>query len=253
MKTQRLFPAIPALLAMALLSGCGCRPTAPKPEPQASAEPLTNAPAPVGDLVRFEARPGSKVRLEGTSNIHDWQVEGTIVGGWVDLSPSFPANSSQPLPAGKLAAHAEVSIPIAAMHSLTKEGKPYSEKMDEIMSEKLLAPTHPKIRFYLAELAVRQTPVTNSGSFALQASGDLVVAGVTNRISMPVSIIPQGNSALKITGEATVKMSSFKIEPPAPKWLGSLIRTGDDVKLFFDWKVARKAASAAPVAESKAP
>jgi hypothetical protein len=35
-------------------------------------------------------------------------------------------------------------------------------------------------------------------------------------------------------------MTSFGIQPPAPKIALGLISTGDDVKLTFDWVTAKK-------------
>jgi hypothetical protein len=34
-----------------------------------------------------------------------------------------------------------------------------------------------------------------------------------------------------------LKMTDFKIQPPAPKVALGLIKTGDDVKLKFQWEV----------------
>ena len=33
---------------------------------------------------KFFARSGSKLRIEGTSNIHDWRVESTLIGGSIE-------------------------------------------------------------------------------------------------------------------------------------------------------------------------
>jgi hypothetical protein len=45
---------------------------------------------------------------------------------------------------------------------------------------------------------------------------------------------------MRITGTTSVKMTSFKIEPPAPTVALGLIKTGDSVKLIFDWNVAQR-------------
>jgi hypothetical protein len=45
---------------------------------------------------------------------------------------------------------------------------------------------------------------------------------------------------LKFAGTVSVKMTSFGIQPPAPKIALGLISTGDDVKLTFEWLTARK-------------
>jgi hypothetical protein len=31
------------------------------------------------EMTKYYAKSGSKMRMEGTSNIHDWQVEGTLI------------------------------------------------------------------------------------------------------------------------------------------------------------------------------
>jgi hypothetical protein len=61
-------------------------------------------------------------------------------------------------------------------------------------------------------------------------------------------VTPQGEKKLKITGTANIKMTDFKIEPPAPKIALGLIKTGDPVKIIFDWNVMQRAAPAAAAA-----
>ncbi len=41
---------------------------------------------------RFTGSPGSKIKLEGTSSIHDWTMEGGIVGGFFELDSAFPTD-----------------------------------------------------------------------------------------------------------------------------------------------------------------
>jgi hypothetical protein len=38
----------------------------------------------------YAARSGSKMRIEGTSNIHDWQVESPFIGGLMEVGPGVP-------------------------------------------------------------------------------------------------------------------------------------------------------------------
>ena len=45
---------------------------------------------------------------------------------------------------------------------------------------------------------------------------------------------------LKISGGISLKMTSFQIDPPAPRIALGRIKTGDDVSLLFDWVVAPK-------------
>ena len=47
-------------------------------------------------MTKYDAKPGSKVTLDGTSSVHDWTVESTIIGGSMELGfdPANPKNSS---------------------------------------------------------------------------------------------------------------------------------------------------------------
>lgn len=190
---------------------------------------------------RFDSKPGSlKVRIEGTSNIHDWQVEGKLIGGYMEVGPGFPVEPGQPATPGKVPAKVEAFIPVRSMASVEKDGKPYSTKMDDIMYEKLKAQQFPRIFYRLTELTLKEPAKSKDAPYVFDAKGELAVAGVTNVISMPVNITPLGENRLRITGSVSVKMTDFKIEPPAPALALGMIKTGDDVKLIFDWTVAQR-------------
>lgn len=199
-------------------------------------------------VTKFFARSGSKMRIEGTSNVHDWQVESPIIGGFIEVGPDFPVEPGQAATPGKVQAKAEPFVTVRSLKSIEKDGKPYSDKMDEIMYEKLGAPKVPKINFYLDELELKEVAKSKDAPYVFEAKGDLVVAGVTNKITMPVNVLPLGDKKLRVTGTTNVKMTDFKIDPPAPKIALGLIKTGDPVKIIFDWLVMQRAAPAAAAA-----
>src|SRR5437879_1033799 len=86
---------------------------------------------------RFTAMSGSSVRIDGTSTIHDWQVRGSLIGGFLEIGPNFPTDSDQSLTPGPVEARGEVFISVSNLGSVEKEGRPYSDKMDDVMREKL--------------------------------------------------------------------------------------------------------------------
>ena len=49
-------------------------------------------------------------------------------------------------------------------------------------------------------------------------------------------------SRVTFNGSTAVKMTDFKITPPAPTAAVGLIKTGDEVKLTFEWVVGKKEA-----------
>jgi hypothetical protein len=191
-------------------------------------------------MTKYYAKSGSKMRMEGTSNIHDWQVEGTLIGGFFEVGANFPSEPGQAATPGPIDAHAEPFIMVRSLKSIEKDGKPYSDKMDEVMYEHLKAQESPKIAFHLTDLTLKESAKSKETPYVCEAKGQLAVAGVTNAITMPVNILPLGDKKLKISGSVTIKMTDFKVEPPAPKIAMGMIKTGDEVKLIFDWMVAQR-------------
>ncbi len=199
-----------------------------------------------GQMTTYAARAGSKMRIEGTSNIHDWQVESPFIGGMMEVGPGFPTEPGQAVTPGKVEAKADVFIQVRSLKSIEKDGQPYSDKMDEIMWEHLKEVQHKRIVYRLTELTLKEAPKAKDAPYVFDAKGDLAVAGVTNKIAMVVNALPLADKKLEITGTTTLKMTDYKVEPPAPKIALGLIKTGDDVKLIFKWVVGqRKVAPAA--------
>jgi polyisoprenoid-binding protein YceI len=186
------------------------------------------------DRVRYEARPGSKVEIAGTSTLHDWTMDGQIIGGFLELPAAMKLDPSQAeLPGatgGKLDARVETSIPVRSL----KSGH---SGMDEVMQEAMDAKDHPKIEYHLTEMTLR-TPHAAGAPFEFDTKGELVVNGITNAIAMPVKLGNAENGRLKASGGVTVKMTDFKVKPPAPTIGLGLIKTGDEVQVTFEWLIA---------------
>ena len=224
-----------------------------RPIAEVVSQPVTRTPAtpeqsvvvnPDLPIQRFAARSGSRVRIEGTSNIHDWQAESSLVGGFLEVGPGFPMEPGQILQPGPVQAQAEVFIQVRSLKSVEKDGKPYSDKMDEIMYESLRSKQYPRIGYRSTELTLKgATNVNEVLQYEFDSRGELVVAGVTNEISMPVLVVPLDRGRVKISGITALKMTSFQIDPPAPTVSLGLIKTADDVIVQFDWVVAAKSLS----------
>lgn len=180
---------------------------------------------------------GTRVAIEGTSSLHDWLVEGLIIGGTLEVGPGFPLDRAKAKP-GKLDARAEVFIPVRSLKSM-KNGKAYSNAMDDIMYGKLLESQHKRILFRLNELTLKDAPADTNLPIVLEARGDLAAAGVTNSITMPVYLLLPRPNQLRLSGSVGVKMTDFHIDPPSPK-IVDFIKTGDEVTLRFDWLAQRQ-------------
>ena len=52
---------------------------------------------------------------------------------------------------------------------------------------------------------------------------------------MPVTLERLDKTKIKVTGVTKMKMTDHGIKPPSPEMALGLIKTGDDVKLTFEW------------------
>lgn len=177
-------------------------------------------------LTRYTGAPGSKVLIDGTSNIHDWTVEGNVIAGTLDVDKEALQKGA----AGPVKADVNVIITVRSL----KSGK---EKMDEVMQEHMKADEFPRITYTLSELKIVKA---EGGALQCESVGNLTVSGVTNKITMPVTIAKVDDEKYKITGKIDLKMTSFKIPPPQPKLAMGLIKTGDDVKVAVEWVVRER-------------
>ena len=216
-------------------------PAAPAAETP-TATPTTTAPAPAtGDAtpaatptgaLRFDAQPtGSKTKMEGTSTIHDWSMESAVIGGFMEVDANFPVSALTDANAAK--PKVELFMPVRSFKSYTK-------KMDDVMQEHMNEPKFKRIEYKLTELKPKSA-AGSTGALQFEAVGNLTISGTTKPHTMPVTI-EKKDGKLKVTGKTALKMTSFGVKPPAPTIAGmSLIKTGDDVTITFEWLTAQKA------------
>lgn len=192
------------------------------------------SPLRAADGTVYKSSPlGNKVRIAGSSNIHDWTMDGTLIGGSFILPEGVELDSTQAAITGlkgdKLDARADVAIPVNSMQSGT-------DGMDSVMQQAMNAKDHPRIQYHLTEL-VSKGSHTAGTPFQFEAKGELSLNGVTNKITMPVTIENEAKNKLKISGSTPLKMSDFKVPPPVKF---GVFTTVDDVKISFDWLVVRR-------------
>lgn len=180
------------------------------------------------ETIRYTPVPNSsKLRMDGTSTIHDWHAETDIIGGFMEFDATFADGKSAPV---AVKPNVEVKIPVRSLKS--SGGK----RMDAVMQEHMKFAQFKTIDYKVLEI----TPKAGAAG-QYEAKGALTVAGVTKTNVMPVTI-ERIDKKLKVTGTAAVKMTDHGIKPPAPDIAGiSLIRTGDDLKLKFEWVTEPKA------------
>ena len=210
-----------------------------------SALPSVRAPrqvvyGPAAAFTRFTTAGPAKVRIEGTSSIHDWQAEGSVISGYLEAGPGFPVEPRQVATTGAVPTRVQVSIPVRSLSSVEKDGRHYSDRMDELMHRGLEGTRQSAIVYELSELVLREVIKTNGTSlYEFDSKGRLSVAGVTNEIAMPVSVQPMPGRKIKIVGGTRLNMKDFHIDVERLSPAGSLIKPGNELKLGFEWLVGK--------------
>ncbi|HYI08512.1 MAG TPA: YceI family protein [Thermoanaerobaculia bacterium] len=167
---------------------------------------------------RFSSTTGSAVKIEGTSTIHAWTMEGATIQG--EINSPTPDNWNAP-------AKAVVTIPVTSIKS-------EHTKMDKLMAEALKAKDHPQIRYEMLEATPQNA---TAGAFVLKTRGRLTIAGVTKDVALDVQGVKGADGRYTLTGTAPIKMTAYGIKPPTA--MLNTIKTGDDVKVTFRWVVER--------------
>jgi polyisoprenoid-binding protein YceI len=195
------------------------------------------AATPAG-IVRYEAQPaGSKVTIAGTSTIHDWTMDSVIIAGYIEGDAGFPASALTNPAAAK--PNVQAIMPVRSFRS-------YTASMDTVMQEHMNMDKFPRIEYRLIELkSTTNTALATAVQF--DAVGALTVSGTTRTNTMPVTIEKVDKTKIKVTGSMPLKMTDFGVKPPAPTILGMpTIKTGDDIKITFEWLAAQKEAAKTP-------
>jgi hypothetical protein len=195
------------------------------------ASQLGNQAAAQGAALRYETQPGGcKVKIEGTSSIHDWNMESAVIGGFIEADAGFPESALKGGDAAK--PKVEIFIPVRSLKS-------YNKRMDEVYQEHMEEPKFKKMEYKLTELKAKGD-APKAGKCEFDAVGTLTVHGVAKPITMPVVIEKVEGKKLKITGSTALKMSDYGVKPPNPDIGVAKITTGDDIKVTLEWTPGQK-------------
>jgi polyisoprenoid-binding protein YceI len=165
-------------------------------------------------------RPESKVVVSGGSNLHDWSCTSTGFQASITLDSAYDARPLADV--AKPIRQVVVTIPSRSL----KCGK---DKMDENTYKALKAGEFPEMRYVLDTYEV--TKALGNG-FTATTTGALTVAGVTSKVSIPITAELRAGGVMRAEGAVPLKMTDFGIKPPVAL-LGTL-RTKNDITVKFE-------------------
>lgn len=155
----------------------------------------------------------SKLEVDGTSNIHDWTLEAQKSSG--SITVNFAAD--------KLEAVEKLEFTVVANSLMSgKSG------MDKNTFEALDTDKYKNITYQMKK--VKKIEALSDGKYKVKSNGILIISGKSKEIALDF-ILKKQNNDLVISGEHSLKMSDFGIDPPTA--LFGTIKTGDPVKISF--------------------
>lgn len=169
---------------------------------------------------RLVLQPGSRLWIEGTSNLHDWRCEATGIKAEIAVQVRDAEGSSIPVAVEQVA----VEIPVRGLRC----GK---AKMDENLYKALQADDNPTILFRVAARRVLPAPGATARVMTT-LRGDLTAAGITKPIDLKVQAIDEGGGRVRISGSRALLITQFGIRPPTAM-LG-VLKTGNRFTVRFD-------------------
>ncbi|MGA1227261.1 MAG: YceI family protein [Tamlana sp.] len=154
----------------------------------------------------------STMSLFGTSSLHDWHITTTNYNGNILLNDITTCDIKA----------CDISITSESL----KSGK---KSMDKNTYKALKTDAHKTINFKLT--SVDKVTSKGNGKLLVNAKGNLTITGVKKAISIDFIADTSLSNTISLTGEKTIKMTDFNIDPP--KALLGTITTGDEITIKF--------------------
>lgn len=159
--------------------------------------------------------PESRIWIEGTSSMHDWECEvGQFIGS---LETSITDEALEGVSGGK------VVVP-------SEQIECNNGTMNKKARGALNAKNYPQIRFAMERAEVLSA--SEEGRLQVKATGQLTLAGTEKTIELTAEGERTSEGRYRFTGSTPLVMSDYGIKPPTAM-LGAL-KTGDEVTVHFD-------------------
>ena len=154
----------------------------------------------------------SKLKISGTSNLHDWEMDAKGMSGETRLTKEDAStiNVSQ----------VNFTCPV-------EDIKSDHQLMDNKTYDALKKKKYPNISF---KIESPEKVELNNGTGPVK--GQLTIAGKTKQVELPCSFNFEKNNMVDVTGKIQINMTDYGVDPPTAM-LGAL-KTGEKVYVEYD-------------------
>jgi len=160
----------------------------------------------------FALAAGSRLWIEGDSNLHPWSCKATAL----EVSVDVDAESAQ------IARGLTVRVPVAGLEC--GDGH-----MNDKLRDAMKADAHPIIEYKL--ISAERLP---GEATKLKATGALTIAGKTREVTFVVDAALAGDGSAQAAGAVPISMTDYGVQPPTALLV---LKTYDLVTVKFDIRV----------------
>jgi len=165
--------------------------------------------------VKYQSAGGVKITIEGTSNIHDWEM----VSDKGACTAVFTFNAG-----GGMTGVSFLGFNLAA-ESLKSEHK----AMDKNTYKAMNTDKYPYISFTITSCTVQPSSGNN---YVLKTKGKLTISGVTKDVDIAgACALNPGDKSINCAGSYPIKMTDYNVTPPSIMF--GTIKTGNNINVKF--------------------
>ena len=165
----------------------------------------------------------NNMKLSGTSTFHDWDMNTENLTGTAQFV--FKGKNNEQL------SH----IKSLSFSLLVQDLKSGQSGLDDNAYKALNADEYKDIVFKLIYAIVS---TTNTNKYLVKTVGNLIIAGVTKKVTMDVYCVINNNGTITSSGTYKLKMTDYNVKPPS--FMLGVMKTGDDITLNFSMTYEKK-------------
>lgn len=164
---------------------------------------------------KYQSVGGVKLVIEGTSNIHDWDMKSDkgVCSSLFDITKTGTLNG---------VSYINFTVPAESLKSEHKG-------MDKNTYKALNTGKYNSISFTASAVTVKPN---GAAGYVLTARGRLTISGVTKDVVLTANGTMNADKSISYTGSYKLKMTDYNVEPPSI--MMGAIKTGDLVNVKFD-------------------
>lgn len=201
---------------------------------------LAALPTQAADRTSLVAGAPSRLVLEGSSNVAGWRCSGTTLDGRMEVAaPLTHINAvidrvedgdigrwmSNPAAARFPQPDFQLRIPVATLRC-------GNGRMERDMYRALRSAEHPAIEFRFEKIVGGITHDIDRGTYRVNASGSLSLAGTRRNINVEIEARRVGPDQFRLRARLPLRMTDFRITPPTA--LFGAIKANDGLIVDFD-------------------